>query len=119
MRAGTANPVLAHAVQGEVHLMNQQAGQIGKNFANALLPVAQELVPRITKVYAELTEFISDNKDTIKLWGQVAADVLTDLGDTASSVLGVVGELVAKFDTVRSLIQNHLNFALTNTNKNI
>lgn len=102
VKAGLADAVLAHQMQGEVHLMNAQIGQLDSAFSAAMLPVAQDLTPRITEVYAELTRFINSNKDTIKLWGQIASDVLNDIGSTAGKVLGTVGELVNKFDSLRA-----------------
>lgn len=71
VKAGLANPKLSHEVQGNLNALNVQSAQLGTSFTNALLPVANEIIPKITERTAELTRLISDNKDLIKGFGEV------------------------------------------------
>lgn len=99
VKNGLFDPARAHNIQGEINAMNTQAGQLGSAFSSALLPIAEELVPHITKRMGELTKVIADNADGIKTIANSIAEVTKTIGDlTAKTVefgvnaIGTVGE---------------------------
>ena len=75
VKAGLANPKLAHEVQGNLNAMNVQSAQLGTSFTNALLPVANEIIPRLTERMGKMTLLIRDNKDVILDLGKDFANV--------------------------------------------
>ena len=109
VKNGLANPVLAHEVQGNINAMNTQAGQLGNAFSSALMPVANDIVPRITKEMGELTKVIAENADGIKTAGQILADVVSGIGTLASKatievtkLVGAVGQAVKGLKELKS-----------------
>ena len=91
VKNGLANPVLAHEVQGNLNAMNTQAAQLGGVFSSALMPVANEIIPRVTAQMGELTKVIAENKDGIKATGQVIAEVVGSIGEaTAKVTTGII-----------------------------
>ncbi|MBR4384263.1 MAG: hypothetical protein IKP64_11980, partial [Selenomonadaceae bacterium] len=86
VKAGLANPALAHEVQGNLNALGVQTAQLGTTFKNALLPVANEIVPRMTKRMGHMTQLIKDNKDLILSLGRDFAEVWGNVEDTIEKV---------------------------------
>lgn len=75
VKNGLANPALAHEVQGNINAMKLQASQLNGSFTSALLPVANEVIPRLTERMGKMTTLIKDNKDVILDFGRDLASV--------------------------------------------
>ena len=103
---GLLNPKEAHELYIEWQAMQMQAGQLTGAVGQALMPVAQELMPEITQGFKEFSVQIAENKDAIKEFGSVTGDVL---GGTAKAVLSLVsalGDLKKAWDDVSGLAEN-------------
>lgn len=87
---GLLNPKEAHELYIEWQAMQMQAGQLTGAVGQALMPVAQELMPEITQGFKEFATLIADNKVAIKDFGSVAGDVL---GGVAKAVLALTTSL--------------------------
>ena len=104
VKNGLANPVLAHEVQGNLNAMALQAGFLNASFESAMLPVANEIVPRLTERMGKLTTLIKDNADLIKDFGK---DLATFWGgvengvDKATDALSVFAKLARENRVVR------------------
>lgn len=85
VKNGLANPALAHDVQGQLNAMNLQASFMKATFESALLPVANEIIPRMTERMGKFTTLIKDNKD-----------VILDLGRDVAEVWGSIEKMVDK-----------------------
>ena len=94
VKAGLANPELSHELSQELNLLDMQIGQLKSAFSNAMIPVAQGLIPQIHDKFARLTEIVRDNKDTIKEWGQGAADILSGIGNAAENTINIISTLI-------------------------
>ena len=104
VKAGLANPKLAHEVQGNLNALNVQSAQLGTSFTNALLPAANEIVPRMTDRLGKMTSLIKDNKDVILAFGKDFAEVWGEVEDTIDRVvdgIGVLGQLARENRVVR------------------
>ena len=104
VKAGLANPKLAHEVQGNLNAMNVQSAQLGTSFTNALLPVANEIIPRLTERMGKMTLLIRDNKDVILDLGKDFADVWGAVESTIDNVVegvSVLGKLARQNRVVR------------------
>lgn len=86
IKAGLGNPKLAHEVQGNLNAFNVQSAQLGTSFTNALLPIANEIVPKITERMGRLTNIISENKDMIREFGYTAAEAILKIEEAAEAV---------------------------------
>ena len=95
VKAGLANPTLAHEVQGNLNAMGVQAAQLGTSFNNALLPVVNEIVPRMTERMGNMTQLIKDNKDVILDLGKDFAQVWGNVEDTIDKVADGLGGLAS------------------------
>lgn len=73
VKNGLANPTWAHAIQGEINTLNAQTAQLGSAFSSALMPVADEIVPKLQEQFGKLTSIIADNKENIKFLGEAMA----------------------------------------------
>ena len=93
VKAGLGNPKLAHEVQGNLNAMNVQSAQLGTSFTNALLPVANEIVPRMTERMGKMTSLIRENKDVILDLGRDFAQVWGAVEDTVDKVVDGMGVL--------------------------
>lgn len=85
---GLLNPAEAHEAYLEWQKMNMELGQLKAAFGAALLPVSKELLPEITEGLTNMVEFIADNKDEIRLMG----DILIDVMHEASSIVHTVSD---------------------------
>ena len=92
IKNGLANPALAHEVQGNINAMNLQASFMHASFESALLPVANEIIPRLTERMGKMTSLIKDNKDVILDLGRDLAQVWGAVENTVDKVIdGVSG----------------------------
>lgn len=85
---GLLNPAEAHEAYLEWQKMNMELGQLKAAFGAALLPVSKELLPEITEGLTTMVNFIADNKDEIRLMG----DILIDVMHEASSIVHTVAD---------------------------
>lgn len=85
---GLLNPAEAHEAYLEWQKMNMELGQLKAAFGAALLPVSKELLPEITEGLTNMVNFIADNKDEIRLMG----DILIDVMHEASSIVHTVAD---------------------------
>ena len=83
VKNGLSDPTLAHKVQGDINTMEKQAAELKASFASAFIPVANEIIPRITERMGELTKFIADNKDEIKAVGAALGTVFNTIEKVA------------------------------------
>ena len=90
VKNGLANPVFAHEVQGNINELNLQASHMHASFESALLPVANEIIPRLTERMGKLTQLIADNKDLIRDFGATAANAFMKIEQAAETVGGAV-----------------------------
>lgn len=90
---GLLNPEEAHKLSLEWKVMKAEAGQLELAFGSAMIPIAREVMPEVTKGMKDLVSYIKDNKDDIKAaiegWGAALAEV----GKIAGSVAVAVGKL--------------------------
>ena len=105
VKAGLANPKLAHEVQGNLNALNVQSAQLGTSFANALLPAANEIVPRMTDRLGKMTSLIKDNKDVILAFGKDFAEVWGAVESTVDKVVDGVSVL-AKYARENRVVRN-------------
>lgn len=91
---GLLNPAEAHETYLEWQKMSMELGQLKTAFGAALLPVSKELMPMITDGLVAMVELIAENKDNIKVFGEVLVDALQTAGaamDTVASGLEAIG----------------------------
>lgn len=90
---GLLDPEEAHKLSLEWKVMKAEAGQLELAFGSAMIPIAREVMPEVTKGMKDLVGYIKDNKDDIKSaiegWGAALAEV----GKIAGSVAVAVGKL--------------------------
>ena len=89
VKNGLANPALAHAVQGNINTMNTQVAQFNAAFSSALMPVVNEIVPRTTERFGELTKVIAANKENIKFLGDAMAIPVRMMNELTDGVISL------------------------------
>lgn len=123
VKNGLANPALAHEVKGNLNALAVQEGQLKASFESALLPVANEIIPRLTERAGKLTQILADNKDVIKeigndlasIWGGVET-VVDKIGGGISAVGGVFKDIyMARVKAEERLIERYKNDASIQT----
>lgn len=97
---GLLNPKEAHELYIEWQAMQMQAGQLTGAIGQALMPVARELMPEITKGFSEFAQLIKDNQNGIKEFGSVAGNAIGGLASSLVTVIGLLGDVKAKIDDV-------------------
>ena len=109
---GLLNPAEAHETYLEWQKMNMEIGQLKMALGAALLPVSRELLPEITEMFVSWIKLISDNKEEIKLMGEIIIDVMHEvksvldlvsdgldkIGINAKSVGEAIRDIKAEFD---------------------
>jgi len=100
---GLLNPQEAHELYIEWQAMQMQAGQLTGAIGQALMPVAKELMPEITKGFADFAQQIRDNQDSIKAFGSAAGDVLGGLASSITTLISLMGDLKKGWDDVSGL----------------
>ena len=91
---GLLNPKDAHETYLEWQKLQMEIGQLELAFGSALLPVAKELMPEITQGCTNLVQLIADNKEEIKLLGEIMIDVMHEAGkaiDLVAEGLSAIG----------------------------
>ncbi|WP_297570237.1 hypothetical protein [uncultured Anaerovibrio sp.] len=91
---GLLNPAEAHETYLEWQKMEMEVGQLKLALGAALLPVSRELLPEITEMFVSWIKLISDNKEEIKLMGEILIDVMHEAGkaiDLVASGLDAIG----------------------------
>ena len=71
-----------------------EVGQLKLALGAALLPVSRELIPEITEMFVSWIKLISDNKEEIRLMGEILIDVMHEAGkaiDLVTSGLDAIG----------------------------
>ena len=115
VKNGLANPALAHEVKGNLNALAVQEGQLKASFESALLPVANEIIPRVTDRMGRLTQVIADNKDVIKELGKDLATVWGGVETVVDGIVGGVGAIggvlkdvyMAKTKTQNRLVEQY------------
>lgn len=93
----------ADRVSKKIAEMDMQMAQLKGTVSQAMIPIAEELLPDFIKNLQDVADWTNQNKDAIKLYGVAAGDalaapmqaamalkdVLSDLKDTASDVTGI------------------------------
>lgn len=100
---GLLNKDEAHQLYLEWQAMQMQASQLTGVLGQSLMPVAKELMPEITKGFAEFAQQIRDNQDSIKAFGSAAGDVLGGLASSITSLISLLGDLKKGWDDVSGL----------------
>ena len=100
---GLLNPQEAHELYIEWQAMQMQAGQLTGAIGQALMPVAKELMPEITKGFADFAQQIRDNQDSIKAFGSAAGDVLGGLTSTITTLITTLGSLKKEFNELTTI----------------
>lgn len=90
---GLLNADEAHKLFIEWQAMQAQAGQLTGALGQALMPVAQDLMPEIREGFKDAAKTIHDNKDAIKDFGSVAGDVLGGVAKAVLALTTSLGEL--------------------------
>ncbi len=100
VKNGLIDAKFAHEVQGNINAMNLQAGFMNAAFESALLPVANEIIPRLTERMGKLTQVIADNKDMIRDFGRTTAEAFLKIESAAETVgktVGTIGRAIYDF----------------------
>lgn len=108
VKNGLANPALAHEVQGNINAMKVQAGQLNASFESALLPVANEIIPRVTERMGKMTTLVKNNADLIKDFGK-------DLAEVWGGVESAVDKVTAGFSKLAELARENRVVRQTNS----
>lgn len=105
----------ADRVSKKIAEMDMQMAQLKGTVSQAMIPIAEELLPDFIKNLQDVADWTNQNKDAIKLYGVAAGDalaapmqaaialkdVLSDLKDTASDVTGI--SLTPTIDDIKFL----------------
>lgn len=111
VKNGLANPKLAHEVKGNLNALAVQEAQLKASFESALLPVANEIIPRITDRLGRMTQVIADNKDVIKELGSDLASIwggIETVVDKIGSGVGAIGGVLKDVYMARTRAENQL-----------
>lgn len=87
-----SDPKRAHDIQGSINAMNTQAAQLGSAFSSALMPVAEQIVPKLTERMGELTSVIADNAEGIKNIGMAVGEVVVHISSLATEITKLAAE---------------------------
>ena len=87
---GLLDPQKAEEAYREIKKMEFEVGQLKGALGNALLPITREMMPEVVSGFKTMVGFISDNKEGLKSFGQMAGDVF---GGTARLIGGVIATL--------------------------
>ena len=87
---GLLDPQKAEEAYREIKKMEFEMGQLKGAMGAALLPITREMMPEVVSGFKTMVGFISDNKEGLKSFGQIAGDVF---GGTARLIGGVIATL--------------------------
>ena len=91
---------LAHNTQGLENAMNKQKEILSETFSSAFVPVAYDMLPKITEQLGRLTDVINNNADAIQFIAETAANAalaVTDFGVSLVEAFGAATEFLAKY----------------------
>ena len=111
VKNGLLDPNLAHETQGNINALNLQASFMNASFESALLPVANEIIPRVTERMGKLTQLIADNKDVIKELGKDLAAIwggIETVVDKVGTGIGFVGGIAKDIYMARANAEQRL-----------
>lgn len=97
---GLLNPKEARELYLDWVQMQMQAGQLTGAVGQALMPIAKELMPEITKGFAEFAQQIKDNQGAIKEFGSVAGNAIGGLASGVTTLISLFGDLKKGIDDV-------------------
>ncbi|MBR0289336.1 MAG: hypothetical protein IJQ82_10185, partial [Selenomonadaceae bacterium] len=100
IKNGLIDAKFAHEVQGNINAMNLQTKFMNAAFESALLPVANEIIPRLKERMDKLTQVIADNKDMIRDLGRTTAEAFLKIESAAETVgktVGTIGRAIYDF----------------------
>lgn len=72
--------------------MNAQADQLNKVFSNALMPVANVIVPKVTARTSELTKVVGENAEGIRNVGYSVAEVVDTIGEFTTAIAKLIAQ---------------------------
>lgn len=97
---GLANPQMAEEAYRELKKMEFEVGQLKSAMGNALMPVTRELMPEVVEGMKTMVRFIGENKDSLKDFGVLAADVFGGMAKAVMTVVTALGEMKGALESV-------------------
>ncbi len=97
---GLLNPKEARELYLDWVQMQMQAGQLTGAVGQALMPIAKEMMPEITKGVAEFAQQIKDNQGAIKEFGSVAGNAIGGLASGVTTLISLFGDLKKGIDDI-------------------
>jgi len=91
---GLLDPKEAHELNVELYKMQIQATKLEMAFGSAMIPIAKEIMPEVTKSIADMVGYIKNNKDEIKSSIAGWATAIKGIVSAATDAAGAVGKLV-------------------------
>ena len=88
-----ADATLAHNTQGLWNKMNLQKNTLEEAFSSTFVPVAFDMIPKITDQVGRLTDVINKNAGAIRRVAEVAADAATTVTDFGVSLVEASGNV--------------------------
>lgn len=100
--AGILDPGVAHSLSLEYNQMISQVKSFGSAFIQSLVPIAAEVMPSITGLFRELTQFIRDNRTEI-------VAVMRVIGSGISIVIQMVTALAKAFRALWGVVDTAIS----------
>ncbi len=113
VKNGLADPVAAHAMQGELNTLEAQAGQLNSAFSSAFMPLAEKIIPNTTQRLGELTKVVAQNADGIKALAEYTGAFVDKIGGAANAGLITLVQLMGSagefFKSSNKTVDKYLN----------
>ena len=87
-----ADATLAHNTQGYWNALNLQKENLEGAFSSIFVPVAYDMIPKITEQLGRLTDVINNNAGGIRKIAEAAANAATKVTDLGVSLVEALGE---------------------------
>ncbi|WP_303816517.1 hypothetical protein [Selenomonas ruminantium] len=97
---GLLNPKEAHELYIEWQAMQMQAGQLTGAVGQAMMPIAREMMPEITRGFSEFAQLIKENQSSIKEFGSVAGNAIGGIATALVEVVSLLGKVKEGIDKV-------------------
>ena len=97
---GLLNPKEAHELYIEWQAMQMQAGQLTGAVGQAMMPIAREMMPEITRGFSDFAQLIRENQSAIKEFGTVAGNAVGGLATILVEVVSLLGKVKKGIDDV-------------------
>ena len=97
---GLLNPQEAHELYIEWQAMQMQAGQLTGAVGQAMMPIAREMMPEITRGFSEFAQLIKENQSSIKTFGSVAGNAIGGIATALVEVVSLLGKMKEGIDKV-------------------